>query len=180
MKKKSVDFPKRLGTVTFGFNGHDVEVEQFISEDAERLLTLVYVEAYFGKYSPDAETDFTDAEWWLDYAILDELTSIDTSLKKWKTGNRNKIVEYSRESGLMNKIKNRIVNLDDLYTRICRVVSDGRQERFSANGLIKQLVASLGDMDFEKVKEMGKKITDIQDEVSDSPLGGFFDESKKG
>lgn len=180
IKKTPIDFPERLGTLTFDFHGKPVEVKPYVSEEDEQLLISVYVDAYFDEGSFGNDTDFFGAERWLDFALLDILTSVNPSLKKWNSGEDNKILEYANESGLLHEVKSRIVNFEDVYDKIQRIVSDGRQERFSANGLLKEAIKLITDLDFEKVKTMMSQVKDLEGEMEDSPLSALFKESKEG
>lgn len=181
IKKKPLKFPESVErSAVIDFYEEKIEVKRFLSDDDEQTLIPVYVETYFDNRAFGNSTDFNGAERLLDFAILDTMTSIDASLKKWYVKDKNKILDYVYETGLMDKIKSHIVNYGEMYKKIQRIVADGRQERFSARGLFKEAIESISELDFEKLKNFANQIKELQEEMKDSPLRPLLDESKKG
>lgn len=189
MKKKKFDFPKSENVVEIEFGNagttdnpepYIVKVKKHLSNEDQELLIGVYVDFYFGDGAFGNDTNYMKAERFFNLTILNIATSIEVGLKKFFVNEENMILDYANESGLMNLVRGKISNLPQVRRTIERIISDGKQERFSANGLLKQLMSSIENLDFGKIQEFATQIKELQDNVSDSPLGTLMDEGIKG
>ena len=172
MKKNKIDFSPPVESISFDFGENKVEVNPHLSIGTQETLIKLYLGIYFDEGRFGNDTDYFGAELALDYALLDVMTSINIELKKFS-------VDDVYSSRLMEKVKASIVNLPYFRRKLERIVADTKQEQFSPNGLVKQPTASLGELDFEKLKKMAGQIKGLEDFVKDSPIASLMDEGKK-
>ena len=195
IKKHKIDFPKNVENAMINFNGFEVEVNKSLSLAQEQTLIQMYLDAYFGEgdfatYKSDdkeipfsgafgCDVDYVEAEKVFDLVLLDIATSIDFSLKKFFVGEENRILDYVEEYEVMDDIKSKISNLGKIKGRIDKIVQIRTQEKYSMNGLLKQLMKSVEDLDFEKLKDLGAQLKELQEDVKDSPISTLMDKGNK-
>lgn len=174
MRKILVDFPEEE-IVEFEFGDRTVKVEGYISIENKRLLIETYLDTYFNSDKENRLAGLTSngfgASLVWDVALLDVLTNIKVDSKKIS-------LDDLYRSGLISQVKNSISNYWEVEAERNRILREAVGERNSISGIISEVIRGIENLDFDKVKELGEQVVQLQNSISESPIASLIDEGK--
>ena len=172
-KKISLESPK---SVIFTYGEQTIKVKPFLSMEEQVEFTKYYIEQYFQMSSLlGTEKDYLMAEFTLMLNVVDKCTDIMVFENEQPA---MKMDDFISNSDFWSKLKANIINFNDFYERLCRIVSDIKEENatkaslgYILDGLadrIENAISSL--MTFEPTEENMGKIKELVAQVNASPI----------